>query len=82
MPPKFDFRKSTRAHKKYMVTVGNKTVHFGDTRYQHYKDSTGKGLYTHLNHLDPARRRAYKIRHEKDRHVKYSAGWFADKYLW
>jgi hypothetical protein len=28
------------------------------------------------------RRRAYKIRHEKDRHVKNSAGYWADKLLW
>lgn len=28
------------------------------------------------------RRRLYKIRHEKDRHAKFSNGWFADKLLW
>lgn len=28
------------------------------------------------------RRTAYKIRHEKDRHKKGSAGFFADKILW
>ena len=28
------------------------------------------------------RRRLYRIRHEKDRHIKYSNGWFADKLLW
>jgi len=28
------------------------------------------------------RRLLYKIRHEKDRHVKNSNGWFADKLLW
>jgi hypothetical protein len=28
------------------------------------------------------RRRLYKMRHEKDRHVKNSNGWFADKLLW
>lgn len=28
------------------------------------------------------RRKLYKQRHEKDRHVKYSDGWFADKLLW
>jgi hypothetical protein len=28
------------------------------------------------------RRRLYKIRHNKDRHVKYSKGWLADKLLW
>ena len=28
------------------------------------------------------RRRLYRIRHEKDRHVKWSHGWLADKLLW
>ncbi len=28
------------------------------------------------------RRRLYKQRHEKDRHVKWSNGWLADKLLW
>ena len=28
------------------------------------------------------RRRLYKKRHEKDRHVKWSNGWLADKLLW
>ena len=27
-------------------------------------------------------RRRYKIRHERDRHVYHSNGWFADKILW
>jgi hypothetical protein len=28
------------------------------------------------------RRRLYKIRHEKDRHLKWSRGWLSDKLLW
>jgi len=28
------------------------------------------------------RRRLYKKRHEKDRHIKWSNGWLADKLLW
>ena len=28
------------------------------------------------------RRKLYKQRHEKDRHIKGSAGWYADKLLW
>ena len=28
------------------------------------------------------RRKAYKIRHEKDRHIRGSAGYYADKLLW
>lgn len=73
--------------KKYKVEIYSdkikvKTVQFGDRRYEQYKDSTPLKLYTNLNHNDKDRRRRYKIRHEKDRHVKYTAGWFADRYLW
>ena len=28
------------------------------------------------------RRRLYRIRHEKDRHIKGTNGWYADKLLW
>lgn len=28
------------------------------------------------------RRKLYKIRHEKDRHEKWTNGWLADKLLW
>jgi len=28
------------------------------------------------------RRKLYKIRHNNDRHTKWSNGWFADKLLW
>lgn len=28
------------------------------------------------------RRRLYKMRHERDRHMKWSRGWLADKLLW
>jgi hypothetical protein len=28
------------------------------------------------------RRRLYKLRHNKDRHIKWSNGWLADKLLW
>lgn len=28
------------------------------------------------------KRKLYKARHEKDRHVKNSRGWYADKLLW
>lgn len=74
-------------NKKYKVEIFSdnikvKTVQFGDKRYEHYKDQTPLKLYQKLNHGDKERRRLYKIRHEKDRHIKYTAGWFADKYLW
>jgi hypothetical protein len=73
--------------KKYKVELYEKgekikTIQFGDKRYEQYKDVTPLKLYSHLNHLDKDRRKRYKIRHEKDRHTKYTAGWFADKFLW
>ena len=80
----FVFRKSTRRFKKYMVYVPQKGtwVHFGDVRYQQYKDSTPAHLYRRLDHHDPSRRRSFKSRHARTRSVNYSPSWFADKYLW
>jgi hypothetical protein len=74
----FDFQKSTRKHKKYQVKVNNKTVHFGDNRYQQYKDKIG--LYSMLDHGDKERRKRYYARHGKA--VKYSPKWFSHNYLW
>lgn len=79
---RFEFKRSTRKYKKYMVRVGNEWIHFGDTRYEHYRDNTGLGIYSHLNHGDEKRRKNYKARHESTRHLKNSASWFADKFLW
>ena len=33
-------------------------------------------------HYAKTRRRLYKMRHEKDRHIKDSHGWYADQLLW
>lgn len=74
-------------NKKYKVELYEygekiKTIQFGDKRYEQFEDRTPLNLYSHLNHHDKERRKRYKIRHENDRHHKYTAGWFADKYLW
>lgn len=74
----FEFLKSTRQNKKYMVRVNNKLVHFGDKRYEHYKDKIG--LYKNLDHGDITRKKAYYARHGKAE--KYSPKWFSHKYLW
>ncbi len=74
------FKKSNRKNKKYMVKINNKTVHFGDTRYQQYYDKIG--LYSHLNHNDKERRRNFRKRHFKNSLVKYSPAWFSLYYLW
>ena len=63
---------STRKYKKLDVfKKGDKIARIGDVRYSDY-----------LQHQDKDRRRLYKIRHENDRHVKGSPGFYADKILW
>jgi hypothetical protein len=83
------FTKSHKAGKKYNAILRNKKtggtvkIPFGDLSYEQFKDKTGLGLYTHLDHRDTKRKRAYKIRHDKDvRPNNYSAGYFSMKYLW
>jgi len=71
---------SDKKNKKYYAIVENRKVYFGDSRYQHYYDKMG--YYSYLDHGDKERRRRYKQRHEKDRHVKGSAGWLSDQILW
>lgn len=81
-----NFEISRNPQKKYDAILVDtstgkiKRVGFGDVRYQHFHDKIG--IYANLDHNDPERRRAYKIRHEKDRHKKFTAGWFADQNLW
>ena len=83
------FRKSQRAKKKYDAILKHKEtgkvshVPFGDTAYQHYKDTTPNKLYSHLNHGDANRRRLYRMRHQKDlRPGYYSPGYFSYYRLW
>lgn len=59
------FRKSTRKNKKYDVFYNNKWISFGNVNYNHYRDATGLGVYSHLDHNDPKRRAAYRARHSK-----------------
>ena len=56
---------------KKIASVG--AVSYND--YPTYIEKKGK------NYADK-RRKLYKLRHEKDRHLKYSNGWLADKLLW
>lgn len=74
-------KKSTRKYKKYMAVFKDKTIHFGDNRYQQYKDQTELKLYSDKDHLDENRRRLYYLRHGK-KAEKHSAKWFSHKYLW
>lgn len=84
------FEKSKKEGKKYSAVLIRRDssgrevhVHFGDKDYEHYKDSTGLGLYSNLDHRDLKRRAAYRLRHAKDvRAGYYSPGYFAMRYLW
>jgi hypothetical protein len=82
------FKKSNKKNKKYTAVLYNKAtkrinnIHFGDKRYQHYIDSTGLDLYTHLNHFDEERRERYHKRHAKTAKKKYSPSYFSMRYLW
>lgn len=80
--------KSKADNKKYAGILKNrktgklKTVNFGSSSNQQYFDSTGLGLYTHLNHNDKKKRENFKKRFARLLDKKYSATWFANKYLW
>lgn len=81
--------------KKYTAVMKDgRLVHFGDRRYQHYKDSVpkrmGGGLWSHKDHNNRDRRDNYRKRHAGMRtasnrpayRVKYSPSWFSYYYLW
>lgn len=87
-----EFKKSTRKNKKYMVRISSNSnwVHFGDKRYEHYKDQTPLKLYSHLNHNDKERRHNYLQRakgiKDKQGNLTYlnknSPNYYSVKYLW
>lgn len=85
-----EIRKSTRKNKKYMVYYNNKWIHFGDIRYEHYKDITPLKLYSNLNHYDEKRRKNYLTRSigikDKQGNLTYnnknSPNYYSIKYLW
>ena len=70
--------KKTRSNGHYQV----RRVPFGAVGYEQFKDSTGKGLYSRVNHGDPKRRRNYRTRHHGENKRKFSSGYFSWKYLW
>ena len=84
----YNYEKSKRKNKKLFTIVNGKEVHFGDIRYQHFKDKTG--IHKNLDHNDPKRRKNYLTRtaNQKDGkgnltkdNVK-SANFHARKVLW
>jgi len=86
-----EFKKSTRKNSKYMVkTPKGKWIHFGSSSMEQYKDSTGLGLYSHLNHLDKDRRKRYLARAKGIKNKQGELTWkdpessnyYSIKYLW
>ena len=81
------FMKSDKPEKKYKAmfidptTKREKTIYFGQAGMAQYRDDTPLKLYKSLNHNDPKRRELYYKRHPID-YPKYSADWFAKRYLW
>ena len=85
---KFNYEKSNRKFKKLFTIVDGKEVHFGDTRYEHFKDKTG--IHKNLDHNDPKRRKNYLTRtaNQKDgkgnltKDNKKSPNYHARRILW
>jgi hypothetical protein len=76
----FEFRKSANDKKKYDAMLdGRRIASFGDASFEHFKDKIG--AFMDVNHLDPARKRAYYARHGDDA-PRLSAKWFSHNYLW
>jgi len=76
--------KSKAKNKKYAVYVkGNndkpKLINFGDNRYGQFKDKLG--VYSHLDHNDPKRKKQYYNRHGKAT-SKDTAKYWSHKILW
>ena len=96
-----NMKKSDIQHKKYTAFIKNistgkiRQIHFGDNRYQQFKDSTKLKKYAHLNHGDKSRKNNYYSRHSGTRlkgkaiakEFKKSGGLYTAKilshiYLW
>ena len=72
-------KKSTNRMKKIDVFKnGEKIASVGANGMNEYPTYINKRGIKYAN----TRRRLYKIRHETDRHKKWSNGWLADKLLW
>ena len=72
-------KKSTNRMKKIDVFKnGEKIASVGANGMNDYPTYINKRGIKYAN----TRRRLYKIRHETDRHKKWTNGWLADKLLW
>jgi hypothetical protein len=82
------FEKAKAKGKKYSAILMNtetkrtKRVNFGDSSMEQYKDTTGLGLYSNLDHNDEDRRESFRARFRESAKVKYSPSWFSYNFLW
>lgn len=82
--------KSVNKNKKYSTIYNGKTINFGDSKMEQYKDSTGLGLYTSKDHLDPVRRKSYLARAKGIKNAKGELTWkmksspnyYSVRFLW
>ena len=67
---------------KYKLQIFNKNGDFitycGANGYSDYPTY----IKTHGKTYADQRRKLYKLRHQKDRHIKGTRGWYADQLLW
>ena len=74
-----EIKPSTRKDKKIDVYKDNKYIcSIGDNNYFDYPTYIKNNGITFANE----RRKIYKQRHNKDRNIKNSSGYYADKILW
>jgi hypothetical protein len=89
------FPKKYTAHVQDKKTRKTRRLHFGDRRYQQYKDTTPLKLYKSKNHGTRKRRQRYYARHSgtknKQRAIaketkksrgRYTPKLLSHKYLW
>ena len=89
------FPKKYTAYVKDKKTKKTRKIHFGDRRYQQYKDRTPLKLYKHKNHNTRKRMQNYFSRHSGTRNrnaailkeIAHNKGYYtpkilSHKYLW
>tara|TARA_R110000782_G_scaffold47702_1_gene104732 strand:+ start:131 stop:406 length:276 start_codon:yes stop_codon:yes gene_type:complete len=85
---KYFYEKSTRDSKKLMVKVDGKTIHFGDSKMEQFKDKTK--IWKSKDHGDVKRQKSYLSRSKgiKNKEGKLtwkdpkSANYHSIKILW
>lgn len=93
-PKNIIFTKSNRKNKKYRVDFiyngKHYKIHFGHPAYEQYKDQTGIGAFSYMDHKDKDRRKRYRKRASmiKNKRGEYtvfdplSPNYWAFRFLW